>query len=162
MTKRNATILFAVLGIVVVGVVACVAAAAWFFIAVFDRGTADERTVTRELADIRQRFGGTAAVFVLDEDAEDVKVMRDPGPGPAAELNTLHAIVWNPNESAVIRMDLPFWLLRLKKGPFDVTTRTSAATNRLHLTVADVERYGPAVLVDFEDRDGERLFVWTD
>ena len=162
MTKRNATILFAVVGILGFVVVVCVAAAAWFFVAVFERGTADERTVISELADIRQRFGGAPAVFALDEDAEDVKVVREPPRGPAAELNTLHAIVWNPDESAVVRMDLPFWLLRLKKGPIDVTTRTVAATNRLHLTVADVERYGPAVLVDFEDRDGERLFVWTD
>jgi hypothetical protein len=162
-TKRNATILLAAIGIVGLVVVVCVAAVAWFFIAVFDRGTTDEQTVTRELTGLRERFGGAAPVFVLDEDAEDMKVMREPPPGPAAELNTLHAIVWNPDESAVIRMELPFWLLRLKKGPIDVTTRAMVgATSRLRLTVADVERYGPAVLVDFEDRDGERLFVWTD
>ena len=91
-----------------------------------------------------------------------MRVMREPPSEPPEELNTLHAIVWNPDENAVVRMELPFWLLRLKNGPIDVTTRTVGAANRLHLTVADVERYGPAVLVDFEDRDGERLFVWTD
>jgi len=162
MTKRNATILFAVVGILGFVVVVCVAAAAWFFIAVFERGPSDEQAVISELADIRQRFGGAPAVFALDEDAEDVRVMREPPHGPAAELNTLHALVWNPEKSAVARRPLPFWLLRLKKGPIDLTAQTAAATNRLHLTVADVERYGPAVLVDFEDHDGERLFVWTD
>ena len=31
----------------------------------------------------------------------------------------------------------------------------------LHLTAEELERYGPALLVDHKGRDGQRVLVWT-
>ena len=163
MKKKHLTILLVVVGAGMFMAALCIAAVVWFFVSVFDRDAADQTTATRNVTEIRQRFGGVEPVFEIEEEAERVTVNREPPAGASqARLNSLHAFIWNPDNEAVIRMDLPFWLLRLKKGPIHISSSTAPVTRRLNFTVDDVERYGPALLVDFEDDDGERLLLWTD
>ena len=56
---------------------------------------------------------------------------------------------------------LPFWLLKMKTGrglKFDVPHGES---RRLELSAKDLERAGPALLLD-EHNDEARLLVWTE
>jgi len=59
------------------------------------------------------------------------------------------------------RRRLPFWLLKIKSGKglkFDVPNGES---RRLELSAKDIERAGPALLLD-EDTAKSRLLVWTE
>ena len=60
-------------------------------------------------------------------------------------------------------VDTPFWFFRLK-GPAArlALDGTGFDLDRLHLTPSDLERFGPAVIVDHTSRDGSRLLVWTE
>ena len=56
---------------------------------------------------------------------------------------------------------LPFWLLKMKTGrglKFDVPNGES---RRLELSARDLERAGPALLLDENNVEG-RLLVWTE
>ncbi|MNC90612.1 hypothetical protein D3C83_67300 [compost metagenome] len=59
-------------------------------------------------------------------------------------------------------MSLPLWIMRFANrgvhigrhgGNFDIAA--------LELDVADLERIGPALIVDFRDDEGRRVLVWT-
>jgi len=62
------------------------------------------------------------------------------------------------------RIDVPFSLLRMRDGLFRV--KAEADTNGLSfstsLRVADIERYGPALLVDDSMPNGDHVLVWSD
>ena len=59
-------------------------------------------------------------------------------------------------------MDLPFWMLRLKMrgSRFDVGG-SNVDLEKLRLTVEDLERYGPTLIVDHKGSDGSRVLIWS-
>ncbi|MGE5816004.1 MAG: hypothetical protein ACM36C_16055, partial [Acidobacteriota bacterium] len=62
----------------------------------------------------------------------------------------------------VVLVSVPFWLLRMKRGPIDVFSNTAGLRRAdLHLTVDDLESLGPQLLIDHRGRHGDRVLVWT-
>lgn len=59
-------------------------------------------------------------------------------------------------------MEMSFWLIRLKTEPFEVAVEAADVSGRFEITVDEVERYGPALLLDHQESGGGRLLVWTD
>jgi len=43
-----------------------------------------------------------------------------------------------------------------------VLARTGLDLDELEITAADLERYGPALVIDHARPDGSRLLVWTE
>lgn len=69
---------------------------------------------------------------------------------------------WNPDESRLLRLSLPFWLLRL--GPDQIRAsrqRPGFDFNQLELDISELERVGPALVFDYRNEDGERVLLWT-
>ena len=62
------------------------------------------------------------------------------------------------------RIDVPFSLLRMRDGLFWLRAEPDATNLSFStsLRVSDIERYGPAVLVDDTMPNGERVLVWSD
>ena len=71
-------------------------------------------------------------------------------------------MAFDSHEKKVIRLALPFWMLRLKSdgGRFDIGRR-NVDLARMHITVEDLERYGPILILDQKDTDGARVLVWS-
>jgi hypothetical protein len=157
MKRAHATILMAIVGVLAFLAIVGLSLGAWAFAYVFDRETANEMAATVSFAEVRQRFAG--AEPVLDVADEWAVIRRDPPAGrPDRPLERLLVMVWDPDDENLARVTLPFWLLRLKKGPLDL------AINRqdIDLTVEQIERYGPTLLVDHVERGGDRLLIWTE
>jgi hypothetical protein len=165
MTKKQQTILLAVIGVFVVLVIVIVGAGIWIARSLFDNVSMDEATATRTMDDVRSRFAN--AVPVLDVQPRGLTMSRQPpDTPPQGELTTLHILRWDVNEDRLTRIELPFWLLRLRDSPIDVMyedgssglrTRTSTS-----ISVSDIERFGPTLLVDGPLPDGGRIVAWTD
>lgn len=161
MKKSTATIL------TIVGVVVCVgmlgvAFAAWMFVSNVERSTTDEQSATAAFDEARARFAGATPVFELLDDEEAV-VRRPPPSERGQKLNTMRVIVWDPDEGNLVRVNLPYWLLRLKSGPIEVISDArSGRGRRLDITIEQLESYGPALLIDHEGRHGERVIVWQE
>jgi hypothetical protein len=165
MTKKQQTILLAIIGVFVVLVIVIVGAGVFVARSLFDNVTMDEATATRTMDDVRTRFAN--AVPVLDVHPQGLTMSRQPPDSrPPGELTTLHILRWNVEEDRLTRVELPFWLLRLRDSPIDVMyedgssglrTRTSTS-----IRVSDIERFGPALLVDGPLPDGGRVVVWTE
>jgi hypothetical protein len=75
---------------------------------------------------------------------------------------SLNIMAFDPDEGRVVKMDIPFWLLRLKMGGSRVDLgHDSFDLSDLKLTIEDLERFGPILIVDHKGRAGERVLIWS-
>jgi hypothetical protein len=164
MAGKVKTWVWVVLGVVVFGILAIIAVAAaglWF---VKSHVAIEAATTTAASADfqaIRTRFATQRPLIELDERGNFVHANTDRPAGSAAP-QTLNILAFDSKDERVVRMDLPFWLLRLKMRG----TRIDVGGNnidlaRLHLTIEDLERYGPTLILDQKDSDGSRVLIWS-
>jgi hypothetical protein len=72
-------------------------------------------------------------------------------------------LAFDPDDSGRIeRVTIPFWLLRLNlRGSTIDFNGARMDLEDLKLTVEDLERFGPTLLIDHANRDGERVLVWS-
>jgi len=162
MTKKQKTILLAILAIAGVLVIAVVGTGIWVVRSLVENVSMNEAAATRSFDDVRARFGDTGPVLALRDGP--VLLRRPPETQPAAALKTLHILRWDEGAERMSRIDLPFSLLRMKDGLFRLkadpnSTGLSFSTS---LRVADIERYGPALLVDDNMANGDHVLIWSD
>ena len=71
-------------------------------------------------------------------------------------------MAFDPNDGRIVRVDIPFWLLRLKlRGSAIDFNGNRMELEDLKLTVEDLERFGPTLIVDHKSSGGERVLVWS-
>jgi hypothetical protein len=159
------TWVWVVIGIVtlgVLGIVSMAAAGLWFVRSHINVQTATAAVVAPEFDSVRAKFSGQRPLIELDEHGDFLRANTDRAAG-SVRPHTLHVMVFDNDDDKVIRMELPFWLLRLKSGG----TRFSLGDGdvdlaRLRLTVEDLERYGPTLILDHKDRRGAHVLVWSE
>ena len=166
MTKKQQTILLSIIGVVVILVIAVVGVGVWAVRSMVDNAEMDEAAATKTMEDVRARFAHAAPV--LDFRPEGLTLSRrPPDTRPPGELKTLHVIRWDVHEEHLTRIEIPFWVLRLRDGPIDVSyegeSRDGLRTRtRSSVRVSDIERFGSALLVDGDMPDGGHVMVWSD
>jgi hypothetical protein len=153
-----------VIGVVVfgiLGVIAMAAAGLWFVKSHIDVRTTTTAAATEDFQTIRQRFATQRPLIELDEHGSFLRANVD-RPAGTQQPQTLNVMAFDPHDEKVVRMELPFWLLRLKGGGgrFDIG-RSNVDLARMHITVEDLERYGPILILDQKDTDGSRVLVWS-
>jgi hypothetical protein len=80
------------------------------------------------------------------------------------KIGTIHMRVWEPREGKLVRLDLPFWTVRMM-GSKPITFRTNDSDFggfTLKVTAEDIERRGPGLILDHGTPRGERVLIWTD
>jgi len=159
MKKETARALMIIVGVVILLVIVGLGSAVWLFTQAIDVGAADERGAEAAFQEVRKCFAGVTPILDV-KDGEPVLTRRPPDAAPASRLSTLHVIAWDSDEEGLTRVDLPFWLLRLKSGPIEISSKTGFED--LNLTVEDLERFGPALLLDHTGRSGDRVLIWTE
>jgi len=74
----------------------------------------------------------------------------------------LKILAFDPEKQRLVKVSLPFWLLRLGKQKIDVMNdEPGFDLERLNLDVAELERIGPALVFDFRSHEGVRVLLWT-
>jgi hypothetical protein len=149
-----AVVILALLGIVAAGV----------FLAVRSVETArvPAAEAMREFEEVRERFAGQEPLLTLDEAGRPEPMRREP-PAQPAPIETVSVLAWDEREARLVRMNLPFWLVRLgNRGKINFRSGDLPfSSEQLDLEVADLERFGPGLVLDFTGRRGERVLVWT-
>jgi hypothetical protein len=71
-------------------------------------------------------------------------------------------MAFDPEDGRVVRLAIPFWLLRLKTGRGSIDLNGSRMNlEDLKLSVAELERFGPSLIVDHTSPEGDRVLVWS-
>ena len=162
MQKRHVNIILGVVAGVVVICVVLVAGAAWFAMSAIHREDADEKTALGVFDGARAKFPGAKPLFEVRSDGP--ALTRTLPASNGGSLHSLHILSWNADEQALLRADVPFALLRLKEGPIDLADgfAEGRSSRRMSIRVSEIERFGPALLLDHQDESGDRLLLWTD
>ena len=114
-----------------------------------------------EFDKVRQQFpGGTP---LLTYDGRNATLSETAREGTSqARLETLAILAWDPRDNELVRVSLPFWLLRMQGKPFVLRDIVNSFEDRsLQLTAEDIERHGPGIVLDFAEANGTRVLVWT-
>ena len=83
------------------------------------------------------------------------------------KLETLRVLAYDQHARKLVRVSIPFWLLRMapsKDLSFlnDSSINVDVDSERVRLTLDDLERRGPGLLIDSKDRHGSQVLVWTE
>ena len=169
MDKRTKGCLLIGLGVAIAGamvVVALVAGAGYWAYQNFAPETTavDPAKAEVEIAAIRAKFPGEPLI-THDQDGRP-QLKTDGRAGTfTGELQALRIAAYDKRAGKLIRLSVPFWLLRLAPdgkvsvGDDDVLGGVRAVER---LTVKELETLGPGLLVDEQKPDGDRVLVWTE
>ena len=150
-----------VIAVGILGIVAMAAAGLWFVRSHVNIQSTTAVAASSDFDAVRARFSGQKPLIELDERGDFVRANTD-RPAGTVRPQSLNVMAFDPDDEKVVRMDLPFWLLRMKSGG----TRFSMGSGdvdlaKLKLTVEDLEHFGPTLIVDHKDRSGARVLVWS-
>ena len=160
MKKETVRTLTIAAGLVILLVILGLGAAAWLFSQSVNVGKKDEGTAMQEFDRVRARFAGVTPVLDV-RDGEPVLARKPPDRSAGVRLTTLHLLHWDPDDNSFARVDLPFWVIRLKSGPIEIVSDSQIGERDLGITVEELERFGPTLVADHEGEGGERLLIWT-
>jgi len=112
---------------------------------------------------VKAGFAGQKPLVELDSRGEFVRANTDrPLPARTTTPEQLHLLAFDPSEGRVVRFRLPFWVLKMKMGDTTIDLNGNRLDlEDLRLSVEDLERYGPALIVDHKGADGTRVLVWS-
>ena len=160
MKKETVRTLTIAVGLVILLVILGLGTAAWLFSQSVNVGKKDEGSAMQEFDRVRAQFSGVTPVLDV-RDGEPVLARKPPDRSAAVRLTTLHLLHWDPDDNSFARIDLPFWLIRLKSGPIEISDDGEMGGRDLGITVEELERFGPTLVADHEGEGGDRLLIWT-
>ena len=125
-----------------------------------DITSATEMDADAAFNEVRQRYRDKPPL--VEYSGASTRTNSPAADAPRTTLNTLHVLAFDEDEGRLARFDLPFWFLRLKDTPIRFGTYASGLDElRISLTAADLERYGPGIVIDLS-RGDERALLWVD
>jgi uncharacterized protein YneF (UPF0154 family) len=115
----------------------------------------------------RDRFSGQKALIEMSGDVGDhrVTVHRNGDGASKTELQSMRVLVYDAHEGRLVHVDLPFWLLRLvPSGRLGNVSGSGSdfSFESGRITVDDLERHGPGLILDAKDSRDAQILIWTE
>lgn len=146
--------------LIVLAFVALAGTGAFFVLRHLNVSTATEGVITKDFDEIRSRYGARPPLIeVTDVRGRDFKINRPQQPDGRA-IKTLHVMTWTQEDGQVFRTEVPLWLMRFSS--INILSQLGVAPDRFRLTVQDIERYGPGIIVDFRRPGHNRVLLWAE
>jgi hypothetical protein len=146
--------------LIVVALAALGATGAYFVLRHMDKRTGAEADAVLAIDAVKARFGPRPPlVEIADPMRGDIRINRA-NDASATPVDTIHVINWKSDTHELTRADVPLWLMRFSS--VNIASRLGIFPAKFRLTVADVERYGPGIIVDYGSQGASRVLVWVD
>lgn len=167
-STRRTWISVLIASVIIVGIlaIAAVGGTAYFFYRHINTQYTPRENAEQQFADARARFAGRQPLIEIRRGDEPI-VHRElvEGAHSRAKLESLRVLAYDPGERKLVRVSIPFWLIRLAPGKnfsFLNDNGINIDTDRVRLTAEDLERLGPSLILDEQDRHGAYVLVWTE
>jgi hypothetical protein len=114
----------------------------------------------------RARFAGQQPLVEVEgADTADMqaRIHRQAEGAPKVELQTMRVLVYDAHEGRLVHVDLPFWLLRLMpSGRLGSVSGNFSFNSSDRITVDDLERHGPGLILGARDSRDAQVLIWTE
>jgi len=110
-----------------------------------------ETSATEQFDAVRARFPGQQALIQLVDDRPQFIVDRATRTASTTSLKTLHVMAWDEDEEKLVTFSIPFWLLPQGWDDRGVSFR-----------VEDIEKAGPGLILDVNERRDGRVLIWAE
>lgn len=145
-------VLLALIGLGVTG--------AYFVLRHMEKRTSAEQDVVRTITTVKARFGTRPALIeIADPRRADIRINRETPPNPP-RVDTIHILNWKSDTGELTRTEVPLWLMRFSS--VNILSQLGLAPAQFRLTVADIERYGPGIVLDYGGPGASRVLVWVE
>lgn len=166
MAGRVKAWMWVVLAVFVVGILSIVAVAGigfYFAAKHIDTRVTSPASAARDFEEVRARFIGQPALIELDDRGHFVKAHRNRKvPSSVKAPEQLNVLAYDPDDGRLVRLSIPFWLLRLKMGNASIDFNgRQMDLDDLRLKVEDLERFGPTLIAEHKAPDGSHVIVWS-
>jgi hypothetical protein len=146
--------------LIAVAVAALAATSAYFVLRHMEKRTAAEAEAVQAIDAVKARFGQRPPLLeIVDPRSVDIRINRPVEPS-SSRVDTIHVINWKGETGELSSTDVPLWLMRF--STVNIASHLGIAPARFRLTVADIQRYGPGIVVDYGSQKEFRVFVWVD
>jgi hypothetical protein len=146
--------------LIVVAFAALAGTGAYFVLRNMEKRTGSEADAVQAIDAVRARFGPRPPLIeIADPRRGDVRINRPVEPSPAP-VDTIHVLNWKSDTGELTRAEIPVWLARFSS--VNILSQLGMAPERFRLTVDDIKRYGPGIVVDYGTQGTSRVLVWVD
>ena len=165
---RKTWISVLIAAVIIVGLLAVtiVGGTAFFFYRHINTQFTPRENAEAQFAEARARFAGQQPLIEMRRGDEPVFHRELVTEGRStARLETLRVLAYDPNARKLVRVSIPFWLIRMapsKNFSFLNNNGIDFDSDRVRVTAADLERRGPGLILDEKDRHGALVLVWTE
>ena len=169
-SSRRTWISILVASVIVVGVlaVAAVGGTVFFFYRHVNTKFTRPDDAATEFTQTRARFSGQQPLIEMGK-GEQPRLHRELVESARAgvpPLTSLRVLAYDEDNEKLVNVTVPFWLLRLaptnKKLAFFSDNGIDFDSDRVRLTLEDIERRGPGLILDQKDRRGAQVLIWTE
>ena len=167
-SNRKTFISVLIASVIIVGVVAVAAigGTAFFIYRHVNTEFTETENADQQFKQARARFAGQQPLIEIRKDDEPV-LHRDAlrAEASASKLDTLRVLAYDTHAGKLVHVSIPFWLLRIAPSRHMTFLSDSGIdfdSDRVHITLDDLERRGPGLIFDQADRRGSQVLVWAE
>jgi len=164
-TKRTwIWIVVGAIGLIVLAFIAFAASIAYIAMSTLEIRDSSAASVAAEFETARRPFAGQQPLVTLD-DIHSVRPRLTKRPlrqAATRKPETIHIMAFDADDAKVMRLKLPFWILRLGTTTNVQLGDEQIEVSKLGVTVSDLEQHGPGLVLDYSGKDGHRLLLWTE
>jgi hypothetical protein len=168
-SSRKTWISVVIAAVIVVGILAAAAVGgtAFFIYRHVQTQFTPSENAGQRFDEARARFTGQQPLLEVrhNDDRPVVNHRALSGPPSTVKLEVLRVLAYDGHAGKLVNVSIPFWLLRLapsNKFSFLSDNGIDFDAERVHLTLEDLERRGPGLILDQADRRGSQVLVWTE
>jgi hypothetical protein len=156
-------VVVAIFAVGILCVIAMAGAGIYYFSQNINARTVSAATAATEFDNVRKQFAGVKALIELDERGDFIRANTDrPAPPNVRRPEKLYVMAFDPDDGGLVRVTIPFWLLRMKSHGAKIDLGGNGMDlEDLKLTVEDLERFGPSLILDQKNEGGDRVLVWS-
>ena len=167
-TTKKTWISVVIAAVIIVGVLAvsAVGGTAYFIYRHVHTQFTPTESADRQFAEARARFAGKRPLIEM-RNGDEPLLHRDeiPQTMPVAKLETMRVLAYDTRANKLVNVSIPMWLLRMapsNKFSFMKDNGIDFDSDRVHISLDDIERRGPGLILDQTQRRGSQVLVWTE
>ena len=156
-------IILVVIALGMLGMCAVAGAGVYFVSQHVNTASVSAPDALRQFDDARAKFKNERPLLEIDSN-EEVNQLRTIADIPTADVKatTLNVMAWDPTDERIVNFKIPLWVLGMGERKIDLGIGAeSFDMRRLKIDVKDLERIGPALVLDLKAPSGDRALVWT-